>query len=70
MSDVLPVAKKIAIASGLSNYNILQVRRLDCSPGWFFFTNVISHRITGGSPIRLVFIGSADVRSLIPNAGS
>jgi hypothetical protein len=26
LSDVLPIAKKIAIAQGIENYNILQVR--------------------------------------------
>ena len=32
LADALPIAKKIAIAQGVENYNILQVRSLTTRP--------------------------------------
>lgn len=32
MGDILPVARKIALAQGLVDYNLLQVRLLSLSP--------------------------------------
>ena len=48
LADALPIAKKIAVAQGVENYNILQVRRnatqasfLPLPWGLFFFFLIV-----------------------------
>ena len=45
----MPAAKKIALALGAENYNILQVRSFRVTPPMY----LMPCRTTAGSPIRL-----------------